>query len=83
MTFNTYQFGWADLSQDAPQRPVPFKTLSDARRLFQRLSSMVQPGLTETEFRNLFTKCGVGCSTEMSSVVYQWVAGTTVAQMGC
>jgi hypothetical protein len=38
---------------------VPFKALSDAQRLFQRLSSMVQPGLTEIEFRNLFTKCGV------------------------
>jgi hypothetical protein len=33
------------------------KRLSEDRCQFQRLNSVLQPGLTETEFRNLFTKC--------------------------
>ena len=34
------------------------KNLSNDQHRFQQLSSMVQPGLSEIEFRNLFT-CGV------------------------
>jgi hypothetical protein len=30
---------------------------SDDQRQFRRLNSVIQPGLTEAEFRNLFTKC--------------------------
>ena len=30
---------------------------SDDQRQFRRLNSVIQPGLTEPEFRNLFTKC--------------------------
>ena len=51
-----------DLSEvpaDALQRRGPLRSLSNDQRRFQQLSSMVQPGLSEIEFRNLFTKCGV------------------------
>jgi len=43
--------GAADLSN------APVIVPSDDQRQFRRLNSVIQPGLTEPEFRNLFTKC--------------------------
>lgn len=49
----------SEVSAATHQRRGPLKNPSNDQRRFQQLSSMVQPGLSEIEFRNLFTKCGV------------------------
>jgi len=42
--------------QEAPTRFAVTSRRNDQRQ-FRRLNSVIQPGLTEAEFRNLFTKC--------------------------
>jgi len=41
-----------------PQRGVRHSNRRTDWRRFQELDSMVRPGLSEREFRNLFAKCG-------------------------
>jgi hypothetical protein len=40
------------------KRPSSSQSRVTAWQQFQQLNSMIQPELTEIEFRNLFTKCG-------------------------
>jgi hypothetical protein len=49
------------MNRDSPRAPRRPRVLKDSNTLFQQLSSPTRPGLTVTEFRQLFMRCG-NCS---------------------
>ena len=59
-----------NVTKAVPRRAHRSNRRTDWRR-FQDLDAMVRPGLTEQEFRNLFTKCA-GCGLITTHQVFSF-----------